>query len=148
MDETFNVRSLHSRKTPQTVSRMKALVQSCIDLCSSVVGSSLAYTYAPTLSRFIEGPHPSGAPFPWGDRNATNCNPYIVDNVPNTGVTRYYAWTVTNTTLAPDGVELPMLVANGAFPGPLIEANWGDWIEVSVTNGLTGEFQEGTSIHW
>lgn len=41
-----------------------------------------------------------------------------------------------------------MLVANGAFPGPLIEANWGDWIEVSVTNGLTGEFQEGTSIHW
>lgn len=51
-------------------------------------------------------------------------------------MTRYYTWTVTNTTLAPDGVELPMLVANGQFPGPLIEANWGDWIEVNVINGM------------
>jgi FtsP/CotA-like multicopper oxidase with cupredoxin domain len=47
--------------------------------------------------------------------------------------------------MAPDGVELSVLVANGAFPGPSIEANWGDWIEVAVTNGLT---VEGTSLHW
>jgi hypothetical protein len=26
--------------------------------------------------------------------------------------------------MAPDGVELPLLVVNGQFPGPLIEANW------------------------
>jgi len=38
-----------------------------------------------------------------------------------------------------------MLVANGQFPGPMIEANWGDWIEVAVTNDLV---IEGTSIHW
>jgi FtsP/CotA-like multicopper oxidase with cupredoxin domain len=37
-----------------------------------------------------------------------------------------------------------MLVINGAFPGPTIEANWGDWIQVRVTNQL----QEGTSLHW
>lgn len=61
------------------------------------------------------------------------------------GMTRYYSWTVTNETLAPDGVEKAMLVVNGQFPGPLIEANWGDWIEVSVTNGLA---DEGTAIHW
>lgn len=27
----------------------------------------------------------------------------------------------------------------------MIEANWGDWIEVAVTNDLV---IEGTSIHW
>lgn len=57
-------------------------------------------------------------------------------NIKQTGVTRYYSWTITNTTMAPDGVEKPMLIVNDAFPGPLIEANWGDWIQVSVTNGL------------
>ena len=37
-----------------------------------------------------------------------------------------------------------MLVINGAFPGPTIEANWGDYIQVTVLNQL----QEGTSLHW
>ncbi|KAK4982538.1 hypothetical protein LTR50_007698 [Elasticomyces elasticus] len=60
-------------------------------------------------------------------------------------MTRRYQWTVTNETLAPDGVSIPMLVVNGQFPGPLIEANWGDWIEVTVTNGLVAE---GTALHW
>ena len=31
--------------------------------------------------------------------------------------------------LAPDGVAKDMIVVNGQFPGPTIEANWGDWIE-------------------
>lgn len=31
------------------------------------------------------------------------------------------------------------------FPGPTIEANWGDWIEVTITNNIP---DEGTSIHW
>jgi hypothetical protein len=39
-------------------------------------------------------------------------------------MTRYYEWEVSNRTMAPDGVELPLLVVNGQFPGPLIEANW------------------------
>lgn len=65
-----------------------------------------------------------------------------------TGITRYYTWTITNTTLAPDGVAVPMLVANGQFPGPLVEANWGDWIEVTVTNGFDADSGEGTAIHW
>ena len=59
-------------------------------------------------------------------------------------MTRYYQWEVTNTTLAPDGVQVATLVVNGQFPGPLIEANWGDWIEVTVQNSL----KEGTAMHW
>ena len=60
-------------------------------------------------------------------------------------MTRRYDWTITNTTMCPDGVEKAMLVVNGQFPGPAIEANWGDWIEVRVTNGLV---TEGTALHW
>jgi len=40
--------------------------------------------------------------------------------------------------------EHEMMVINGGFPGPMIEANWGDWIEVAVHNNLN----QGTSIHW
>jgi FtsP/CotA-like multicopper oxidase with cupredoxin domain len=40
--------------------------------------------------------------------------------------------------------EREMLVINGAFPGPTIEANWGDTIQVTVHNTL----QEGTTLHW
>lgn len=59
-------------------------------------------------------------------------------------MTRYYDFTLQNTTLAPDGVERPGILVNGQFPAPTIEANWGDWIQVKVTNNL----DEGTSLHW
>jgi FtsP/CotA-like multicopper oxidase with cupredoxin domain len=38
-----------------------------------------------------------------------------------------------------------MLLVNGQYPGPTIEADWGDYIEVTVTNGMENN---GTSIHW
>jgi FtsP/CotA-like multicopper oxidase with cupredoxin domain len=65
--------------------------------------------------------------------------------MPNTGVTRNYVFTVSYQTIAPDGVVKNGLVVNGQFPGPLIEANWGDWIQVTVHNALP---DEGTSLHW
>jgi hypothetical protein len=66
--------------------------------------------------------------------------------IPDTGVTRYYELTVDEATLAPDGVDAPyMQVFNGQFPGPLLEADWGDKIEIKVHNKLTNN---GTSIHW
>lgn len=49
--------------------------------------------------------------------------------------------------MAPDGVQKSMIAINSQFPGPLIEANWGDWIEITVTNSITGP-EEGTSLHW
>jgi len=38
-----------------------------------------------------------------------------------------------------------MLAVNGQFPGPLIEANWGDNLEITVINELQNN---GTSMHW
>ena len=38
-------------------------------------------------------------------------------------------------------------MVNGQFPGPMIEANWGDTIQVTVHNQITGP-EEGTSLHW
>ncbi|KAF2850170.1 multicopper oxidase [Plenodomus tracheiphilus IPT5] len=65
-------------------------------------------------------------------------------NMPDTGVTRTYDLHVAYQTIAPDGVTRNGLTINGQFPGPLIEANWGDWILFKVTNDLT---DEGTSVH-
>jgi len=58
--------------------------------------------------------------------------------------------------MAPDGVERLMLVYNNSYPGPLITANWGDWVVVHVTNNLQnngfftlwGIANLSTSIHW
>jgi FtsP/CotA-like multicopper oxidase with cupredoxin domain len=58
--------------------------------------------------------------------------------------TREYNWTVSELPGAPDGVQRQMLVVNGQYPGPLIEANEGDRIIVHVTNNL----QNTTAIHW
>lgn len=67
------------------------------------------------------------------------------DEVPDTGVTREYYWSIINTTLAPDGRERQVWTVNGSFPGPTIIADWGDTVVVHVTNEL--DFN-GTTIHW
>lgn len=83
---------------------------------------------------------------PWGDDvTAGGTNPY--KECPNTGKVVQYDWTVSRAIMAPDGVEKEVLVINNAFPGPMIEANWGDWIEVTVRNNITGP-GEGFAIHW
>lgn len=88
--------------------------------------SNLGTFQAPKLPWFIGGgPAPQG--FPWGGRTAKNTNYY--DDVPNTGITRRYDFTVSAMTIAPDGVEKNGLVINGAFPGPTIE--------VSVKTGVS-----------
>ena len=60
-------------------------------------------------------------------------------------MTRYYNFVITRQTIAPDGVERSVMLVNGEFPGPTLEANWGDEFSVTVTNLLE---DEGTSIHW
>ncbi|KAL8286672.1 hypothetical protein RQP46_004200 [Phenoliferia psychrophenolica] len=64
--------------------------------------------------------------------------------ISSTPTTRTYDWTIDQLTGAPDGFEKSMLVVNGQYPGPLIEANQGDTIVVKVQNNLVN----GTSIHW
>ncbi|KAF9953103.1 hypothetical protein BGZ70_000358 [Mortierella alpina] len=61
-----------------------------------------------------------------------------------TPTTRYYNWELSQSTISPDGLARPMLLVNGMFPGPLIEANTGDRIVVNVTNNM----DSGTAIHW
>lgn len=48
---------------------------------------------------------------------------YYTDG-PDTGVTREYWFEITNTTLAPDGIDRIVLAVNGSFPGPTIIADW------------------------
>jgi FtsP/CotA-like multicopper oxidase with cupredoxin domain len=67
--------------------------------------------------------------------------------VPDTGITRYYNFTIARGSKAPDGVTKSMLLVNDQFPGPTIEGNWGDTIQVSVHNAIDNP-KEGTSIHW
>ena len=65
--------------------------------------------------------------------------------MPKTCNTVYYDWTITNTTLAPDGVSRIALTVNGQMPGPKLEASWGDTIVVKVTNALQNN---GTAMHF
>jgi FtsP/CotA-like multicopper oxidase with cupredoxin domain len=104
--------------------------------------SSLGTAFARFLpDSLTNNPMPFGAP--WGKRNSTNTNEY--EDTPNTGVTRHYDFTISETRCAPDGVEVDCILANNQYPGPTIEANWGDMIEVKVRNNLT---DHGTSLHW
>ncbi|POS70429.1 laccase-1 precursor [Diaporthe helianthi] len=81
---------------------------------------------------------------PWGNVTADLQDP---DQIPSTGVTHKYHFTVSRANLAPDGVTRPMILINGKFPGPTIEANWGDMIEVTLENQVVDP-AEGTTIHW
>lgn len=103
--------------------------------------SLLGSLSAPTFGKFLlDRRRQTSAP--WGDRSTTNSDP---SSPPNTGAVRTYDFTIARSTLAPDGVEREMLLVNGKFPGPTIEANWGDTIVVNVHNSLDNE---GTSLHW
>lgn len=66
---------------------------------------------------------------------------------PNTAVVRKYDFTVSDGILAPDGYQVPVLLVNGQFPGPLIEANFGDTIQVTVHNNVSTP-EEGLALHW
>ncbi|UPL01463.1 hypothetical protein LCI18_012397 [Fusarium solani-melongenae] len=105
-------------------------------------GKSLLGTLlAPLLPLFLtNNPTPNG--YPWSTMTP-HTNYY--DEHPNTGVIRRYDFSVSRSTLAPDGYELPVILVNGQFPGPTIEANWGDTIQVTVTNDIE---DEGLALHW
>ena len=77
---------------------------------------------------------------------------------------RSYDFTFARGIAAPDGYEKSTLLINGQYPGvspwpcydsmnaehccqPTIEANWGDTIQVTVHNQITGP-EEGTTVHW
>ncbi len=62
------------------------------------------------------------------------------------GIKRKYYLEVSNMTLSPDGVvNTEGKVFNQSYPGPWIEACWGDELEITVKNNLPCN---GTTIHW
>ncbi|KAI1077173.1 putative multicopper oxidase [Whalleya microplaca] len=58
--------------------------------------------------------------------------------------TRSYDWVIVDKEGDPDGIYKPMMTINGQFPGPLIEVNEGDTIEVNVRNFASN----ATALHW
>ncbi|KAI0889416.1 putative multicopper oxidase [Annulohypoxylon maeteangense] len=57
---------------------------------------------------------------------------------------RTYDWIIVDKEGDPDGVVKPMMTINGQFPGPLVEVNEGDVVEVNVQNSAVNS----TAIHW
>ncbi|KAI0152019.1 putative multicopper oxidase [Hypoxylon sp. NC0597] len=57
---------------------------------------------------------------------------------------RKYDWTIVDKEGDPDGVVKSLMTINGQFPGPLIEVNEGDVIEVNVHN----QASNSTAMHW
>ncbi|OCT45471.1 hypothetical protein CLCR_01580 [Cladophialophora carrionii] len=80
----------------------------------------------------------------WCDEKSIKTDYYTNDY--DTGVTREYTLEITNTTLVYDGTGPKLALAvNGQVPGPVIEANWGDTVKVTVINKLQ---DNSTSIHF
>ncbi|KAK1996878.1 multicopper oxidase [Colletotrichum falcatum] len=65
---------------------------------------------------------------------------------PPQGKLRTFDFTLSNLTdIAPDGVHKPAMLINNQFPGPAIQADWGDTVQIHVHNQLQNN---GTSFHW
>ncbi|CAK7223437.1 hypothetical protein SBRCBS47491_005205 [Sporothrix bragantina] len=67
------------------------------------------------------------------------------DHIHREPQTIHLSWNITKARMAPDGVYREVILINGAFPGPTIEARTGDTLVISVTNSLP---DEGISFHW
>jgi hypothetical protein len=81
--------------------------------------SSLDTAFARGLPNYLtDNPMPDGGK-PWGTMNSINTNQYR--ETPDTGVTRYYDWTVSKGRCAPDGFEMDCVLANNQYPGPTVE---------------------------
>jgi len=98
---------------------------------------------------------------PWTGNSGTSCNTAAdrskwcggqsIDSdyyagTYSTGQTCSYDFTITNTTMDFDGSGAKLAFAiNGQVPGPVIECNWGDVLQVTVHNKLQ---DNSTTIHW
>jgi hypothetical protein len=111
---------------------------------SSLLGSLCQSTLPKWLDDAEGRLYPSA---PWGNRTPRNADATVESDIPKTGVVRRYDFTVSRGQIWADGVKRDAIVVNNQFPGPAIEANWGDEIEVTVHNNITAPV-EGTAMHW
>jgi multicopper oxidase len=83
-----------------------------------------------------------------GARFDTETNYELLAKTPK-GITRQYNLTVSKakTPLNLDGINfMDAVLFNDDFPGPWIQACWGDTVEVTVN--VDPSFTEGTSVHF
>lgn len=74
-----------------------------------------------------------------------NITTHYEDDGPK-GRVRQYELVVEEACLNPDGYgDIAAQAFNGQFPGPRIQACWGDQVQIRVTNKL---LNNGTSVHW
>ncbi len=83
--------------------------------------------------------------------SSTSCPTPLPPSPPE--VIRKYTFTLTKGIRFPDGISRLTVLINGQSPGPLIDANLNDWIEVTTINFMEeaasihfhGQFQRGTN---
>ncbi|KAK1828815.1 putative laccase precursor [Podospora conica] len=113
------------------------------------------FNFLATTCCVVVGPITPGGK-PCGQNNATNrgCwrNQWNVSTDyeffhPPAFSNRVFDFHITNVTnwMGPDGVVKHALLINNQFPGPTLEADWGDYVTVNVYNDMQ---DNGTSIHW
>ncbi|KAL4897298.1 multicopper oxidase-domain-containing protein [Aspergillus ambiguus] len=90
----------------------------------------------------LHGPQSRGC---WDDGYDILTDYNDVKNIPP-GRLVEYTLTLSEGMVSPDGYIRPGIVINGQFPGPTLEASWGDTLRITVHNNLT--IYNGTSIHW
>ncbi|OIW26951.1 hypothetical protein CONLIGDRAFT_707593 [Coniochaeta ligniaria NRRL 30616] len=61
------------------------------------------------------------------------------------GIVREYSLDVVEGVLNADGFDRHVNAFDGVYPGPKIEACWGDTLRINVTNKLSNM---GTTVHW
>lgn len=113
------------------------------------VGDSIIGTLCQSpLPKWLE--KPDGTKYtsaPWKNATTKKTDPTLEGHIPVTNVTRRYDFTVSRGTLSPDGVLRDVILVNNQYPGPTIEANFGDVVEIRVVNNITNP-EEGTALHW
>jgi hypothetical protein len=98
---------------------MSTLLIVMADVNNNAGFSSLDTVFGQGFPDYLtNNPVPDGGK-PWGTKNSTNTNEYR--ETPDTGVTRYYDWTVSKGRCAPDGFEMDCVLANNQYPGPTVE---------------------------
>jgi hypothetical protein len=111
---------------------------------STTSGSGSCATYTPPVNATDDICNSAADRSKWCDSKNLNTDVYSTNYY--TGVTREYTFEITNTTLVYDGTGPKLALAiNGQVPGPVIEANWGDIVQITVTNKLA---DNSTSIHF
>ncbi|RDK47651.1 extracellular dihydrogeodin oxidase/laccase [Aspergillus phoenicis ATCC 13157] len=111
-------------------------------LCSPIRHVTPHLSHSTPTPRDMQGNSSQSPNTPW---QGYDINTNYYETIPQTNVVREYWFDIVNTTAALDGVERPVLLVNGQFPGPTIEANWGDTVKVHVTNRMENN---GTAIHF